>query len=112
MLAVVRKELEALSFSERLFILFALLCSFLIQAEYAAIRPASNALFLAQYGADYLPYAWFAAIPLNIFLVSWYNKYLPRLGCWKTFVCLISMVVGVNLFCALFIKKIGCDDLA
>ncbi|HEY2810282.1 MAG TPA: Npt1/Npt2 family nucleotide transporter [Rhabdochlamydiaceae bacterium] len=100
-------EFRGLARSERLFILFALLCSFLIQADYATIRPVSNALFITHYGAQILPYAWFAAIPLNMLLVSWYNKYLPLWGCFKTFLCLSSAIVGFNLFCTLFIDQIA-----
>lgn len=88
-----------------LFLLFAILCNFLICAEYATIRPVSNALFLTSYGADFLPYAWLATIPLNFLLIAWYNKYLPKWGCHKTFLVTIGLVILGNLFCALFIKQ-------
>lgn len=106
MLDAIRKEFEALSSKERLFILFALFCSFLISADYATIRPVSNSLFITWYGSQFFPYAWLATVPLNILLVSWYNKQLPRWGCLKTFLALASAIVGFNFFCALFIKKI------
>lgn len=106
MFKIIQNELSVLKRSERLFILFALLCSFLISADYATIRPVSNALFLTAYGTSFFPYAWLATVPLNIFLVSLYNKYLPRWGCLKMFLALASIIVGFNFFCALFVKHI------
>ena len=88
-----------------LFILFAVLCNFLICADYATIRPVSNALFVSSYGTDFLPYAWLATIPLNFWLIAWYNKYLPRWGCRKTFLATIVLIASGNLFCALFIQQ-------
>jgi ATP:ADP antiporter, AAA family len=107
MIESIRNEFHALTRTERLFILFALLCSFFIQADYATIRPVSNALFISSYGYDVFPYAWLATVPLNFLLISWYNKNLPRWGCFKTFLIIISAIAGFNLFCALFLKKIA-----
>jgi AAA family ATP:ADP antiporter len=87
-----------------LFLLFAVLCNFLICADYATIRPVSNALFLTSYGTDFFPYAWLATIPLNFLLIAWYNKYLPRWGCHKTFLVTIGLIISGNLFSALFMK--------
>lgn len=91
--------------SNLLFILFAVLCNFLICADYATIRPVSNALFLTNYGAGAFPYAWLATIPLNFILIALYNKYLPRWGCLKTFLAVAGLIAGGNLFCALFIHQ-------
>src|SRR5258708_6607909 len=105
MFKAIRSEFQALSRTERFFILFVLLCSFLIQADYATIRPVSNAIFITSYGSNFFPYAWLATVPLNFLLISWYNKNLPRWGCLKTFLIIISTIIGFNLFCALFLKK-------
>lgn len=107
MLNAIRTEFKALTRSERLFILFVLLCSFLIQCDYSTIRPVSNALFITSYGSHFFPYAWLATVPLNFLLIGWYNKNLPRWGCLKTFLIIISCIMGFNLFCAFFLKKLA-----
>jgi len=106
MFRAIGAEFQALTRSERLFILFVLLCSFLIQADYASIRPVSNAVFITSYGSHFFPYAWLATVPLNLLLISWYNKNLPRWGCFKTFLMIACTIMGFNLFCALFLKKL------
>lgn len=107
MFEAIRSEFKTLTRSESLFILFMLLCSFLIQADYAAIRPVSNAIFISSYGSSWFPYAWLATVPLNFLLISWYNKYLPRWGCFRTFLTIITTIISFNLFCALFLKKLS-----
>ncbi len=106
-LAQLKNELTAFSMQERLFIFFAMLCGFLICAEYAVIRPVSNAVFLTAYGAGAFPYAWLAAVPLNLLVVALYNKYLPRLGCFRMLVMIAAFVTATNLFCAVFLKQIS-----
>ncbi len=80
---------------------------FLINSEYAIIRPVSNAVFLTAYGSAAFPYAWLAMVPLNLLIVALYNKYLPRLGCFKMFAVIAAVVTSVNLFCCLFLKQIS-----
>lgn len=92
---------------ERLFVLFAMLCGFLISSEYAVIRPVSNAIFLTAYGSAAFPYAWLATVPLNLLVVSLYNKYLPRLGCFKMFTTIAAVVIATNLFCSAFLDQIS-----
>lgn len=105
-LATFKNEISTFSTQERFFILFAMLCGFFISSEYAIIRPVSNAIFLTAYSSSAFPYAWLLAVPINFIIVSLYNKYLPRLGCFKMFVTVTGLVVSVNLFCSLFLKQI------
>ncbi|MFI0477551.1 MAG: Npt1/Npt2 family nucleotide transporter [Candidatus Rhabdochlamydia sp.] len=91
---------------EHLFILTAMLCSFFISMDYAVIRPVSNALFITDYGVNFFPYAWLSSIPLNLLLVSLYNKYLPKLGCLKTYLSLAIAVILINCTCAAWIYKV------
>lgn len=91
---------------EHLFILTAMLCSFFISMEYAIVRPVSNALFITDYGVHFFPYAWLFSIPLNLLLVGLYNKYLPKLGCLKTFLILAIATVLVNYMCAIWASQI------
>lgn len=105
-LANIKNELFAFTVQERLFILFAMLCGFFISSEYAIIRPVSNAVFLTAYGSAAFPYAWIATVPLNLIVVSLYNKYLPRLGCLKMFGVVALIVISTNLCCSIFLKQI------
>ncbi len=107
MISHIKKELATFSAQERLFILFAMLCSIFINCEYAVIRPVSNAVFLTAYGATAFPYAWLATVPLNLLIVALYNKYLPRLGCFKMFAFTAGLIVSTNLFCSLFLKQMA-----
>lgn len=107
-LATLKEEILSFSGAERLFILFAMLSGTLISAEYAIIRPVSNAVFLTTYGSDFLPYAWLVAVPANFLLVTLYNRYLPTLGCMRMFVVSCSMIVGFNLFSALALRSLPC----
>ncbi len=100
------KEFNTLSAVERVFVFSAMLCGFCITAEYAIIRPVSNSIFVQAYGADGFPYAWLAIVPLNWVVVSAYNRFLPRLGCFKMFVTIISIVMGLNVVFGLFLQKI------
>ena len=106
-LALLKREFSAFTTRERLFVLFAMLCGFFISSEYAIIRPVSNAVFLTAYGSAAFPYAWLAIVPLNLLIVSFYNKYLPRLGCFKMFVLVTGVVIAINLFCSLFLTEIS-----
>lgn len=82
--------------SLKLFLLGVALCSFLISAEYGITRPASNAIFLTYFGVDFFPYAWLATLPLNFIIVSLYNRILPRIGCQRTFLGVISLVILIH----------------
>lgn len=105
MLKRFKQELDKFSTTERLFIIGAMLCGFFISADYSIIRPVSNSLFITKYGTHFFPYAWMISIPLNLLLVGWYNKYLPKLGCLKTYLIVASSIVAINYSCALFIKQ-------
>jgi ATP:ADP antiporter, AAA family len=106
--AVLLLYLCAVMKKQSLFLTLAMLCGFLISAEYAVIRPVSQTLFIHAYSTLSLPYAWLAAVPLSLLIVALYNRYLPRLGCLKMFVCVISAIICVNSFCALFLHQIRC----
>ena len=106
-IATLKNAFSGFTAQERFFILFAMLCGFFINSEYAIIRPVSNAVFLTAYGSKALPYAWLATVPLNLLIVALYNKYLPRLGCFRMFASIALAVTATNLFCALFLKQIS-----
>ncbi len=107
MFALLKKELSSFSSSERIFLFCALLCGFCITADYAIIRPVSNAVLLSGHGSKAFAWAWLAILPLNFIVVALYNRYLPRLGCLKVFLISVGAILGMNVFCALFLKQIA-----
>jgi AAA family ATP:ADP antiporter len=88
------------------FIMWAMICGFCISADYAIIRPVSNAVFLTAYGSQAFPYAWLAIVPLNFLVVALYNRYLPRWGCRNMFFAISACIVLGNLFSALFLRQL------
>jgi AAA family ATP:ADP antiporter len=86
---------------ENAFALLAMLCGFLICAEYAIVRPVSNSLFIHVFGSSHFPYAWLATVPLSLLAVALYNHLLPRWGCSKLFFISIVTIVGINTTIAL-----------
>lgn len=105
MLKLFKKDISCFPASERFFIMGAMLCGFFISADYSIIRPVSNSLFISTYGAQFFPYAWAISIPLNLLIISLYNKYLPRLGCLKVYLITAGSIIMINCSCALFIKQ-------
>lgn len=103
----IKQELLNYSPQEKFFLLAAMLCGFFITADYAIIRPVSNSVFIHSYTSQFFPYAWLAAVPLNLILVSLYNRYLPKLGCLKMCFIILSLIVGGNVLFALFLKKVA-----
>ncbi|MFS8562968.1 MAG: hypothetical protein LVR00_00980 [Rhabdochlamydiaceae bacterium] len=95
-LLAVKREIFSFTRSERIFMLCAMLCGFCISAEYAIIRPVSNAIFMTAYGSNYFPWVWLALVPLNFLAVELYNRFLPKLGCQRMFLIVAGLVIGVN----------------
>ncbi len=100
------KSFLSLSVSEKWFVFCAMGCGFCITMDYAIVRPVGNSLFIHAYGAQIFPYAWLAVLPLNALVISLYNYFLPRLGCYKMFLLIVLTIMGVNLFSGLFLQKI------
>lgn len=97
MFSRIRSELATFAPSERLFIFFSMIVGFCVACEYGVTRPASTSLFLAYYSAKWFPYVWLATVPLNLLAITLYNRFLPRLGPWKTICCMAIFVISVNL---------------
>ncbi|NGX59788.1 MAG: hypothetical protein KR126chlam3_00945 [Chlamydiae bacterium] len=101
-----REELNSYTARERAFIFFAMLCSFFVCCEYSLIRPVSSSLFISTFSAKWLPYAWLALVPFNFWVVSLYNRLIPKWGSKRLFLVLIFLVIVTNTFVALFSRKI------
>jgi AAA family ATP:ADP antiporter len=103
--ARIKSLFSSFSQREKIFILAAMICGVLISFDYAIIRPVSNSLFIEHYGSRFFPYAWLCSIPLNLLIVSLYNRFLPRLGCFKIFIITASTIALINALSAFFISS-------
>lgn len=101
----VKKEFQTYSRGQKLFLFFAMLCGFFITAEYAITKPTSNSIFLAHYSVKLYPYAWLLTVPLNLVIVTLYNRFLSKLGCFKMFLCTIFLTMGINVLSGAFVKQ-------
>ena len=101
----VKEEFQTYSKGQRLFLFFAMLCGFFITAEYAITKPTSNSIFLAHYSVKLYPYAWLLTVPLNLVVVTLYNRFLSKLGCFKMFLCTIFLTMGINVLSGAFVQK-------
>lgn len=82
--------------SEKAFIFFAMLSAFCICGEYAITRPTSNALFLTLFSSKAYPWVWLATVPLNLFVIYLYNKWLPRFGPLKMLWGFALTTIAIN----------------
>ena len=90
---------------EKSFIISVISVVFFVSCEYAIVRPASTSIFLATFTSKSFPVCWILAVPLNLFFVYIYNKFLPKLGCLKTFFLFVLLIIFFNNLTALFVGK-------
>ncbi len=88
---------------EKLFIFFVALTGFSISAEYAATRPSSSAIFLSTFSSHAIPWVWLISVPINLFIVTLYNRYLPKIGPLKMIGIVGGIVTAVHIFSASFL---------
>lgn len=91
--------------AELLFLLFAVISSFCITAEYAITRPTINAIFITTFTAKLVPYAWLITIPLNLCIVGLYNRFLPRWGPMRMFYTTVATTMTLNLIAASVLQQ-------
>ncbi len=98
-----RKQLEAIKEeclgydkSELLFICLAMLCGFFISAEYSVTKPSLTSIFLSVYTVKAYPYLWVVMVPINLLVLTVYNRYLPKIGCFKMAVATVLITIGIN----------------
>jgi len=82
--------------AEKLFIFFSMMAVFLVTAEYGITRPASQALFITFFSAKVIPWIWLATIPLNLFVISSYNRFLSRVGPYKILCAVAILTIAIN----------------
>ncbi len=91
------KAILNLSQTEKLFVFFSMLCCFCISMEYAITRPAAQSIFLAVFSAETLPYVWLWTIPLNLAVVTAYNRLIPLWGPLRVMGLSVVMIVSIKL---------------
>ncbi len=89
-------EIQSFTYREKLFIVFSMICGFSISAEYAITRPASHALFLEHFSSSSIPWLWMATVPVNLFAIYLYNRFLPQWGALKMWAVASCSVILVN----------------
>lgn len=91
------KEIAQLAKKEKIFVFFAMLTCFCIGLEYAITRPASQSIFLSLFSSAAIPYAWLWTVPLNLGVVTLYNRLLPRLGPLRTLGMATFVIASIHL---------------
>lgn len=87
------------------FYFFCALSIFFISCEYGITRPVSSSFFLKFYSFKTLPYAWLLMVPLNFLVIFFYDRFLQKLGCIKTFMIIVTGISVINLSCAFFVSR-------
>jgi ATP:ADP antiporter, AAA family len=103
--AKVLTDLRSYTYSEKLFILFVMLCSICITFEHSIAKPVSYSVFISYFSSAAFPYAWLIMMPINFFVVMLYNRFLPRLGCLKTTKISVAIIVVFNLICSFYLSS-------
>ncbi|MEC8306286.1 MAG: Npt1/Npt2 family nucleotide transporter [Chlamydiota bacterium] len=82
------------------FVLLAMLCSFCITFEHAVSKSSINSLFISHYGAKNFPLAWIVSLPINLFVVASYNRFINTLGAFRFLLGIMAATMGVNALLA------------
>ncbi len=101
-LNIIKRELSSFSNKEKIFVFLAMFSVFLIAGEYSITRPASNSIFISVFSSKFFPYVWLLTVPVNLLIISLYNRFLPKLGCRKVFFIAVAAIITVNGLTALF----------
>lgn len=72
-------------------------------AEFAITRPSSSAIFITVFSTLFIPWVWLATVPLNLFAVYLYNRFLPKIGPLKMVITVAGLAIAVNVLCALLL---------
>jgi len=104
-IAAIKSEFISYTRGERLAILFAMICGFCITCEYSITKPTSNSIFITHNTVKLLPYAWLLTVPLNLLVVSLYNRFLPLIGCFRLFLVTVGITIGINTISATFMSE-------
>lgn len=96
--------LNKLNIDQKKFIGMCIGFSFLITCDYACLRPAAHALFITEFGAKMLPWAWFFSLPINFLIVASFNKIQAYFGSKRLHLTLPLCVMGINFILIMGLK--------
>jgi ATP:ADP antiporter, AAA family len=96
--------LNKLNLDQKKFILMCIGFSFLITLDYSCLRPAAHALFITQFGAKALPWAWFCSLPINFLIVAGFNKIQAHFGSKKLNLIFPVLVMALNAIFTMSLK--------
>ncbi|MBM3201122.1 MAG: hypothetical protein FJZ56_01775 [Chlamydiae bacterium] len=99
----IKEEYRSYSKWEKVFILCMMVCNFAITGEAAVTRATSNSVFIAAYTVKSFPIAWIALVPLNLLIVSLYNRFLPTIGVVWMLLTSLAISTCMNLFSAFYL---------
>jgi len=102
----IRSDLKIFTREQKRFSLLVLPCIFLIMAEYGMSCPVSTSLFISHFSAKSLPYVYLFTVPLNLLIVSLYNRFIPKIGAKNSFTYTLAIVSIVHVLCGLYVDKI------
>ncbi|MCK4934036.1 MAG: hypothetical protein KAR79_00455 [Simkaniaceae bacterium] len=105
-LTAIKSEFSSYSKAEKYFIFFAMLCSFIISAEYAVTKPSCVSIFLSTYTVKFFPYVWLVMVPINLLVVTLYNRFLPKIGCFQMAACVVLFTIGVSEMAVHYLKEV------
>ncbi|MFA6118912.1 MAG: Npt1/Npt2 family nucleotide transporter [Parachlamydiales bacterium] len=91
--------------SQKIFIASLLFCVFFISCDYAIIRPASTSIFISNFTSKLFPYCWILGVPFNLLVVYLYNRFLPKIGCLKTFLIFVLSIIVINASTGIFVTR-------
>lgn len=102
----IKNEYHSYDTGERFFILWMMICSFTVTAEAAITRATANSVFITVYTVKFLPLAWMAIVPLNLLIVSFYNRFIAQMGCNKMMRLSVILGIGINVVCAFLLDRV------
>lgn len=92
---------------EKIFVILAMCAGFCITLDASIVKPVSNSFFISSYGTSLFPYAWLFALPINLLVVTIYNKFLAKAGCFKVMWTTVAMIIFGGILSASCIATVS-----
>jgi AAA family ATP:ADP antiporter len=105
MLKALKEEIKKYSGYEVLFLVLAMVSSFLITAEASITKPVAHSLFMEAFGVKFFPYVWIAVIPASFFFVTLYNIFVVKIGCFRMLFLTVATGAIVNMTTASYVHE-------
>lgn len=107
MLGKIERFYNEHSLTQKKFLFYVIVLCFLICGEASITKPIANAFYLSTYGAKNLVYVWLFAVPCNLCIVLFYNRYVFRFGFKKMLWISIALAITINLFASAYHASFG-----